>query len=45
VVQSLESSEMIAMPAAALQAAPDSLELDIAGLVKTLRTYGEVDGR
>jgi two-component system chemotaxis response regulator CheB len=45
VVQSLESSEMIAMPAAALQAAPDSLELDIAGLITTLRAYGEVDGR
>jgi two-component system, chemotaxis family, protein-glutamate methylesterase/glutaminase len=42
VVQSLESSEMIAMPAAALQAAPDSLEMDAAGLAELLRRGGEV---
>jgi two-component system, chemotaxis family, protein-glutamate methylesterase/glutaminase len=45
VVQSLESSEMIAMPAAALEAAPGSLELNVAGLVDILRTHGEVNGR
>ena len=41
-VQSLESSEMVAMPAAALQAAPDSIELDAAGLAELLRRGGEV---
>jgi two-component system chemotaxis response regulator CheB len=45
VVQSLESSEMIAMPAAALEAAPGSLELDVPGLVEILRAYGDVNGR
>jgi two-component system chemotaxis response regulator CheB len=42
VVQSLESSEMIAMPAAALQAAPNSLEVNAAGLAQLLRHGGEV---
>ena len=42
VVQSLESSEMIAMPAAALQAAPDSIEMDAAGLAELLRRGAEV---
>jgi two-component system chemotaxis response regulator CheB len=41
-VQSLESSEMIAMPAAALRAAPDSIEVDAAGLAELLRRGGEV---
>ena len=42
VVQSLESSEMIAMPAAALQAAPDSVEMDAAGVAELLRRGAEV---
>ena len=37
VVQSLESPEMIAMPAAALQAAPGSIEVDVAALAELLR--------
>jgi two-component system chemotaxis response regulator CheB len=45
VVQSLESAEMIAMPAAALQAAPGSLELDVAAIAELLRSHGEVNGR
>ncbi len=44
VVQSLESAEMIAMPAAALEAAPGSIEVDIPALAKLLRS-GELDGR
>jgi two-component system chemotaxis response regulator CheB len=36
VVQSPESAEMVAMPAAALQAAPESIEVDIAGLAALL---------
>ena len=42
-VQSLESSEMIAMPAAALQAAPGSIELSLTSLAQFLRAHGEVD--
>jgi two-component system chemotaxis response regulator CheB len=45
VVQSLESSEMIAMPAAALEAAPGSLELNVPGLVDILQAHGEVNDR
>jgi two-component system chemotaxis response regulator CheB len=45
VVQSLESSEMIAMPAAALEAVPGSLELNVPGLADVLRAYGEVNDR
>jgi two-component system, chemotaxis family, protein-glutamate methylesterase/glutaminase len=45
VVQSLESSEMVAMPAAALQAAPGSLELNVPGLVDILRAHGDPNGR
>jgi two-component system chemotaxis response regulator CheB len=45
VVQSLESAEMIAMPAAALDAVPGSLEIDAAALGQLLRKYGEVNGR
>lgn len=45
VVQSIDSSEMIAMPGAALEAAPGSLELDVAGLSALLRTHGELNGR
>jgi two-component system chemotaxis response regulator CheB len=45
VVQSLESAEMIAMPAAALEAAPGSLELNVRALVDILRAHGELNGR
>ncbi len=43
-VQSLESAEMIAMPAAALQAAPQSIEVDAAALAGLLTTYGAILG-
>ena len=43
VVQSIESAEMIAMPAAALHAAPGSVETDAAGLADLLRKHGEPD--
>jgi two-component system, chemotaxis family, protein-glutamate methylesterase/glutaminase len=42
VVQSLETSEMIAMPAAALQAVPGSVELNAAAVAELLRSGGEV---
>jgi two-component system chemotaxis response regulator CheB len=45
VVQSLESAELIAMPAAALEAAPGSVELNVPGLVAMLRAHGEVNDR
>ena len=45
VVQALETAEMIAMPAAALEAAPSSLELNVSGLVDILRTHGDSNGR
>lgn len=50
VVQSLESAGMIAMPAAALEAAPRSIEVDVAALGELLRDFaeirhGEEDGR
>jgi two-component system, chemotaxis family, protein-glutamate methylesterase/glutaminase len=44
VVQSLETAEMIAMPAAALQAVPQSMEVDVAALAELLRVHGEVNG-
>ncbi len=44
VVQSLETAEMIAMPAAALEAVPESLEMDIAALAELLRVHGEMNG-
>jgi two-component system chemotaxis response regulator CheB len=44
VVQSLETAEMIAMPAAALEAVPDSIEVDAAELVELLRVHGEMNG-
>jgi two-component system chemotaxis response regulator CheB len=44
-VQSLESAEMIAMPAAALRAAPGSIEVDVDSLVELLKECGEQDGR
>ena len=45
VVQSLESAEMIAMPAAALEAAPGSFELNVPGLVAMMRAHGDVNDR
>jgi two-component system, chemotaxis family, protein-glutamate methylesterase/glutaminase len=49
VVQSLETADMIAMPAAARDAVPESLEVDVPGLVELLRKCGEIaeseDGR
>jgi two-component system chemotaxis response regulator CheB len=44
-VQSPDSSEMIAMPAAALRAAPGSLALDVEGLAGILRAHGEMNDR
>jgi two-component system, chemotaxis family, protein-glutamate methylesterase/glutaminase len=44
VVQSLESAEMIAMPAAALRAVPESLEVSVAALARLLQC-GESNGR
>jgi two-component system chemotaxis response regulator CheB len=41
VVQSLEAAEMIAMPAAALEAAPGCVEMSSAELAELLRTIGE----
>jgi two-component system chemotaxis response regulator CheB len=45
VVQALETAEMIAMPAAALQAAPASLELDVPAMAALLKEHGESNGR
>jgi two-component system chemotaxis response regulator CheB len=48
-VQSLETAEMIAMPAAALEAVPQSIEVDAESLTNLLRAHGEIaekaDGR
>jgi two-component system, chemotaxis family, protein-glutamate methylesterase/glutaminase len=48
-VQTIETAEMIAMPAAALQAVPGSLEVDAAMLTDLLRAHGDTaeneDGR
>jgi two-component system chemotaxis response regulator CheB len=41
-VQTLESAEMIAMPAAALEAVPQSIEVDAATLTDLLRAHGEI---
>jgi two-component system chemotaxis response regulator CheB len=41
VVQSLDSAEVSAMPAAALQAAPGSLEMNVASIAEMLQKYGE----
>ncbi len=43
VVQKLDSADMIAMPAAALEAAPDSIEMDASALADLLQAYGEVN--
>jgi two-component system, chemotaxis family, protein-glutamate methylesterase/glutaminase len=43
VVQSLESAEMVAMPAAALQAVPRSIELNVAALADFLRAHGRAE--
>jgi len=48
VVQSLESAEMIAMPAAALGEVPGSIEVDVAGLAELLNNCAQQradDGR
>ena len=45
VVQALESAEMIAMPAAALEAAPGSVVVNAAALANLLLTHGEVNDR
>jgi len=42
-VQALESAEMIAMPAAALQAVPESIEVNIEALAEFLKAHGESD--
>jgi len=44
VVQSLETAEMIAMPAAALEAAPHSIEADLGKLVELLKAHGKNRG-
>jgi two-component system chemotaxis response regulator CheB len=43
VVQALESADMIAMPAAALAAAPDSIEVNASALADLLRAHGEMN--
>jgi len=43
VVQALESAEMIAMPVAAIEAAPDSIEVNVSALAELLRMHGEVN--
>ena len=45
VVQAIESAEMIGMPAAALEAVPDSIEVNAAALAEFMRAHGEVDDR
>jgi two-component system chemotaxis response regulator CheB len=45
VVQALESADMIAMPAAALEAAPASREMDVKAMADLLRELGESNGR
>ena len=45
VVQAIESAEMIAMPVAALEAAPDSIEVNVSALADLLVTHGEVNGQ
>lgn len=45
VVQSLESAEMIAMPAAALQAVPGCIEANVPSIAELLRTHGEMNER
>jgi two-component system, chemotaxis family, protein-glutamate methylesterase/glutaminase len=42
-VQALETAEVIAMPAAALQAVPDSIEVSIEALAEFLKAHGESD--
>jgi two-component system chemotaxis response regulator CheB len=44
-VQALQSAEMMAMPAAALQAVPESLVLQVADLAELLRSHGERNDR
>jgi two-component system chemotaxis response regulator CheB len=44
VVQKIESADMIAMPAAALEAAPGSIEVDVAALAQLLRSFEDPRG-
>jgi two-component system chemotaxis response regulator CheB len=41
-VQALETAEMIAMPAAAREAVPQSIEVDAASLTELLRSHGNI---
>jgi two-component system chemotaxis response regulator CheB len=43
VVQALDSADITAMPAAALEAAPDSIEVNVAALAELLFTHGEMN--
>jgi len=43
-VQSLETAEMIAMPAAALEAVPESIEVDATALAELLNVHGAIRG-
>ena len=43
-VQSLETADMIAMPAAALEAVPQSIEVDVAALAELLVSHGAIRG-
>lgn len=43
-VQALETAEMIAMPAAALQAVPGSIEVNVEELAALLRNCGQIRG-
>lgn len=45
VVQALETAEMIAMPAAALEAAPASMQLNVKAMADLMREHGEPNGR
>jgi two-component system chemotaxis response regulator CheB len=45
VVQALESAEMIAMPGAAIEAVPGSVEMNVAALAELLLAHGEMNGR
>ncbi len=44
VVQALESAEMIAMPGAALESVPASIEVDVSALAELLLAHGEMNG-
>ncbi len=44
VVQALESAEMIAMPGAALESVPASIEVNVSALAELLLAHGEMNG-